>query len=210
MKTFIPKYLFLFSYFDYVKYADVVFPASKPFNDDAIKSLTRENLELKEEQLQGFQKTPKDCMKMPNFSTTTTDSDYLSTVQTETTTFMNNYKILDEDNINEYVTLLGASESSVSDPEQRLAEDIARLGPVTTKHLLVWAYQVAKGMEYLGSKKILHGDLALRNILLSENNIIKICDFGLSKNLYSSLNYQKLSDSPLPVKWLALETLNFR
>ena len=58
--------------------------------------------------------------------------------------------------------------------------------------------------------KILHGDLALRNVLLSENNVIKICDFGLSKNLYTNINYQKLSDSPLPVKWLALETLNYR
>ena len=52
--------------------------------------------------------------------------------------------------------------------------------------------------------------MALRNVLLTENNIIKICDFGLSKNLYSNINYQKLSDSPLPVKWLALETLNYR
>ena len=50
--------------------------------------------------------------------------------------------------------------------------------------------------------KILHGDLALRNVLLSERNVVKICDFGLSKNLYSNPNYQKLSDSPLPVKWL--------
>ena len=64
---------------------------------------------------------------------------------------------------------------------------------------LIWKYS-----------QILHGDLALRNVLLTEDNVIKICDFGLSKNLYSNINYQKLSDSPLPVKWLALETLNYR
>ena len=70
-------------------------------------------------------------------------------------------------------------------------------------------WYVKKIMSY-SFFKILHGDLALRNVLLSENNVIKICDFGLSKNLYTNINYQKLSDSPLPVKWLALETLNYR
>ena len=124
---------------------------------------------------------------------------------------MSNYKVLDdEEQMGEYVKLLGAQDTSQADAEKALNDEIDKLGPLTSKHLLVWSYQVAKGMEYLGSKKIMHGDLALRNILLTENNIIKICDFGLSKNLYSSLNYQKLSDSPLPVKWLALETLNFR
>ena len=45
---------------------------------------------------------------------------------------------------------------------------------------------------------------------MSEANVVKICDFGLSKNLYSNPNYQKVSDCPMPVKWLALETLNYR
>ena len=34
--------------------------------------------------------------------------------------------------------------------------------------------------------------------------------FGLSRNLYSSPCYHKKSDNPLLVKWLALETLNYR
>ena len=56
----------------------------------------------------------------------------------------------------------------------------------------------------------MHGDLAARNVLLSTDNIVKICDFGLSKDLHSNPSYQKKSDSPLPVKWLAIETLNYR
>ena len=195
---------------DYVKYADVVFPTPKPFNDETISRLTRENLEYNDAPIEGIRRK-KDELRLHNFSTTTTDSDYLSSVPTETTDFMSNYKVLDdEEQMGEYVKLLGAQDTSQADAEKALNDEIDKLGPLTSKHLLVWSYQVAKGMEYLGSKKIMHGDLALRNILLTENNIIKICDFGLSKNLYSSLNYQKLSDSPLPVKWLALETLNFR
>lgn len=42
--------------------------------------------------------------------------------------------------------------------------------------------------------KILHGDLATRNILLAEDNIVKICDFGFAKTMYNSENYQKKSD----------------
>lgn len=34
--------------------------------------------------------------------------------------------------------------------------------------------------------KVFHGDLATRNILLADHNIIKISDFGLPKNRYNT------------------------
>ncbi|XP_037708354.1 vascular endothelial growth factor receptor 1 isoform X4 [Drosophila subpulchrella] len=79
---------------------------------------------------------------------------------------------------------------------------------VTTVDLISWAFQVARGMDYLSSKKVLHGDLAARNILLSENNIVKICDFGLARSMYRTDNYKKTESGKLPVKWLALESLS--
>ena len=57
-------------------------------------------------------------------------------------------------------------------------------------------------MDYLASKKVMHGDLACRNILLAADNVVKICDFGLAKDIYKTNNYQKKSDGPLPVKWI--------
>ena len=45
-----------------------------------------------------------------------------------------------------YATLLGALEVEEEVPDE--------LGPITTKHLLSWACQVARGMEYLTSKKV--------------------------------------------------------
>lgn len=69
--------------------------------------------------------------------------------------------------------------------------------PICTKDLLTWAFQVARGMEYLASRRVLHGDLAARNILLADNNVVKICDFGLAKSIYNDLNYKKKGDVSL-------------
>ncbi|XP_037082735.1 vascular endothelial growth factor receptor 1-like isoform X2 [Pollicipes pollicipes] len=80
--------------------------------------------------------------------------------------------------------------------------------PLTTRDLLRWSYQVARGMEYLASRKLLHGDLAARNILLAEDSIVKISDFGLSRDIYKTRDYKKKSGKGLlPVKWMAIESL---
>ncbi|XP_076660894.1 PDGF- and VEGF-receptor related [Halictus rubicundus] len=84
------------------------------------------------------------------------------------------------------------------------------LKPICTQDLLSWAFQVSRGMEYLSQRKVLHGDLAARNILLAENNIVKICDFGLAKTMYKDENYKKKGDGPLPIKWLAIESIRDR
>ncbi|XP_013783997.1 mast/stem cell growth factor receptor kita-like [Limulus polyphemus] len=78
---------------------------------------------------------------------------------------------------------------------------------VSTCDLLCWAFQVSRGMEYLESRKLIHRDLAARNVLLSEDNIVKICDFGLAKDCYKYSNYVKKGDGPLPVKWMAIESI---
>lgn len=78
---------------------------------------------------------------------------------------------------------------------------------VTTSTLVGWGFQVARAMEYLSSRNILHGDLAARNVLLCDDNVVKVCDFGLARTMYNSNNYKKKGEAPLPFKWLALESL---
>ena len=69
-------------------------------------------------------------------------------------------------------------------------------------------------MDYLTGKGIYHGDLAARNVLLTEVLNAKISDFGISHRYYNNLTEpQKLFTKDekgsvmLPIKWLAFEVL---
>uniref|UniRef100_A0A452TIC7 receptor protein-tyrosine kinase n=1 Tax=Ursus maritimus TaxID=29073 RepID=A0A452TIC7_URSMA len=78
---------------------------------------------------------------------------------------------------------------------------------LTLEHLICYSFQVAKGMEFLASRKCIHRDLAARNILLSEKNVVKICDFGLARDIYKDPDYVRKGDARLPLKWMAPETI---
>lgn len=72
--------------------------------------------------------------------------------------------------------------------------------------LIYIAFQVASGMEYLESKQLIHRDLAARNVLIGENNIAKICDFGLARVIEDN-EYCPKQGSRFPVKWTAPEAI---
>lgn len=46
--------------------------------------------------------------------------------------------------------------------------------------------------------------------MLTENNVVKICDFGLSKMLYNDESYMKKSSGLLPIKWMSIEAIRDR
>lgn len=70
--------------------------------------------------------------------------------------------------------------------------------------LLVWGLQITQGMTYLSSKKVIHGDLAARNILLAGDLKPKIADFGLSNKLQNYSNYVRKGDVSIKLSLLFL------
>ncbi|XP_050789735.1 megakaryocyte-associated tyrosine-protein kinase isoform X3 [Gopherus flavomarginatus] len=70
------------------------------------------------------------------------------------------------------------------------------------EQLIQFALDISQGMDYLESKKLVHRDLAARNILISEENVAKVSDFGLAK-----VDPKGVDATKLPVKWTAPEAL---
>jgi serine/threonine protein kinase len=57
--------------------------------------------------------------------------------------------------------------------------------------LSLWTRHVVLGMKYLSEKRIIHGDLATRNLLLLNERHVKISDFGLARQLQNYSIYKK-------------------
>ncbi|BES98750.1 tyrosine-protein kinase receptor [Nesidiocoris tenuis] len=98
-------------------------------------------------------------------------------------------------------------------PKGDLHEFLITHSPHTTEHplnqadLLKMAVHIAAGMEYLCSHHYVHRDLAARNCLVADDMTVKISDFGLSRDVYSSDYYRVQSKSLLPVRWMPPESI---
>uniref|UniRef100_A0A8C4R1R4 receptor protein-tyrosine kinase n=1 Tax=Eptatretus burgeri TaxID=7764 RepID=A0A8C4R1R4_EPTBU len=128
-----------------------------------------------------------------------------------------NYMEMNEQNGSQYITMAsspghmiyadleGSYLSSLSSPEN--IEDQMPVCPLSLLDLRYFSYQAARGMEFLASHNCVHRDLAARNVLLGNERMVKICDFGLARDLSIDANYISKGTTFLPVKWMAPESI---
>ncbi|XP_064415035.1 tyrosine-protein kinase STYK1 [Latimeria chalumnae] len=76
---------------------------------------------------------------------------------------------------------------------------------ITEKQVYNIAFQVVAGLEYLNQKKLIHGDVAARNVLIASNFTAKLCGLGIAFDIH---NYQVLNRKRVvPLKWQAPERM---
>ncbi|KAI8491776.1 Endothelial cell-specific molecule 1 [Branchiostoma belcheri] len=77
--------------------------------------------------------------------------------------------------------------------------------------LLGYAVDIARALQELGRLRIAHRDVAARNVLITADDVAKLADFGLARDVYTSTQYVRCNrpgvDELLPLKWMALESI---
>ncbi|XP_043939853.1 mitogen-activated protein kinase kinase kinase 12 [Protopterus annectens] len=83
--------------------------------------------------------------------------------------------------------------------------EVLRAGRKVTPSLLVeWSMGIAGGMNYLHLHKIIHRDLKSPNMLISYDDVVKISDFGTSKELSDKSTKMSFAGT---VAWMAPEVI---
>lgn len=84
----------------------------------------------------------------------------------------------------------------------------AKLANMIEMGLLDWILQILNGLRFLRRAKVVHGDIALRNVLLDKDLTAKICDFGLSHQVTRTFySYSVPPHAKRPCKSSAPESL---
>ncbi|KAH8868608.1 Tyrosine-protein kinase Src42A [Schistosoma japonicum] len=74
--------------------------------------------------------------------------------------------------------------------------------------LIMMAAKIASGMAYLESRRHIHRDLAARNVLVGEQHVVKIADFGLARMIHNR-EYVAHAGARFPIKWTSPEAANY-
>ncbi|XP_028431360.1 receptor tyrosine-protein kinase erbB-3a [Perca flavescens] len=81
---------------------------------------------------------------------------------------------------------------------------------LSPQRLLNWCVQIAKGMYYLEENRMIHRNLAARNVLLKNNYTAQISDYGIADLLYPDDKKCFYNEVKTQIKWMALESIMFR
>lgn len=82
-----------------------------------------------------------------------------------------------------------------------------RPAEISHRRMCLMGQDIAEAFSFLGKRTIVHRDLATRNCLVGEGYEVKVGDFGLTRKTYTSEYYRMKHSAPLPIRWMAIESL---
>nr|XP_015199217.1 PREDICTED: NT-3 growth factor receptor isoform X2 [Lepisosteus oculatus] len=115
------------------------------------------------------------------------------------------FEYMKHGDLNKFLRAHGPDAMILVDGQPRQGK--AELGLSQMLHI---ATQIASGMAYLASQHFVHRDLATRNCLVGNNLLVKIGDFGMSRDIYSTDYYRVGGHTMLPIRWMPPESIMYR
>ncbi|XP_060035382.1 NT-3 growth factor receptor isoform X1 [Erinaceus europaeus] len=108
------------------------------------------------------------------------------------------FEYMKHGDLNKFLRAHGPDAMILVDGQPRQAK-----GELGLSQMLHIASQIASGMVYLASQHFVHRDLATRNCLVGANLLVKIGDFGMSRDVYSTDYYRggPRHKGPFGVSW---------
>lgn len=79
-----------------------------------------------------------------------------------------------------------------------------RLGPLPERLVLPIAKQMLKALAYLHRNGILHRDVKAANVMLTDDGVVKLGDFGVASHMINSCKRHSFVGSPY---WMAPEVI---
>lgn len=89
-------------------------------------------------------------------------------------------------------------------PGGSLYSILHKFGPLSQKVIKTYSYQIIKGLQYLHSHQVIHRDLKSPNVLVTDDAVIKLIDFGCSKRCEDGEINKSIKGSPY---WMAPEVV---
>uniref|UniRef100_A0A8D0H763 Tyrosine-protein kinase receptor n=1 Tax=Sphenodon punctatus TaxID=8508 RepID=A0A8D0H763_SPHPU len=115
------------------------------------------------------------------------------------------FEYMKHGDLNKFLRAHGPDAMILVDGQPRQAK-----GELGLSQMLHIASQIASGMVYLASQHFVHRDLATRNCLVGVNLLVKIGDFGMSRDVYSTDYYRVGGHTMLPIRWMPPESIMYR